>query len=574
MTENDLLRRATGFGGSNGSTATGTVAKRPEPAGLMSRDLNWDLPYPSRRVPVFARNVVAATHPLAAQAGLRMLLRGGNAVDAILATAIALTVVEPISAGIGADTFAIIWDGSKLHGLNASGRSPRALDVEYFERLGKIPERGWDSVTVPGGVAAWAAMSEKFGRLPFRDLFAPAIEYARAGFHRTPTVTRQWRGLFSTYKDYPDIVRSFYPGGKPPEVAELFSFRDQADTLEIIAETNGESFYRGALAEKIIAHARAAGATLSLEDLAAHKVEWVEPLTVAYHGLEIVELPPNGQGLAALIALGILDRFDLSGEGPESAHAIHLQVEAMKLAFADVYAHVADPCFMLRDAKEFLQPAYLAERARMISAEQARYPTSSPQHGGGTTYISAADQHGVMVSYIQSNGAGFGSGIVVPGTGISLQSRGRSFTLEPGHPNRVAAGKRPFHTNIPGMAMKNGKPLACFGLMGWNMQPQAHVQFVVRLADHRQNPQAIIDAPRWRIAMLDPAIVLEPGIGQETTLGLESRGHRIIETETFAPASTPYASAYMFGGGQMIYRLEDGYVGASDGRRDGQAVGF
>jgi gamma-glutamyltranspeptidase/glutathione hydrolase len=518
--------------------------------------------------------MVTTAQPLAAQAGVRMLLRGGNAVDAALATAIALAVVEPVSASIGADAFALIWDGSKLHGLNASGRSPRALDLSRFNRFEEMPEMGWDSVTVPGCVSAWAAMSKKFGRLPFGDLFQPAIEYAREGFHLTPTITRQWRGLFSVYKDYPEVLHIFYPTGRSPDIGDVFRCREQADTLEVIADTHGEAFYRGTLAQKIATHAKTAGAALSIDDLATHYAEWVEPISISYRGLTLAELPPNGQGLAALIALGILDGLDVSAFPLESANSIHIQLEAMKLAFADAYAHVADPLHMVRPAKVFLEPAYLSSLAAKIRPEQAQFPACNPQRDGGTTYLAAADREGMMVSYIQSNGRGFGSGIVVPGTGISLQSRGRSFTLDPSHPNRISPGKRPFHTNMPAMAMREGHALACFGLMGWNMQPQAHVQFVVRLMAHRQNPQAILDAPRWRIAMEEPTILLEPGISEETADELARRGHRIVKTEKFAAASTPYGSAMMFGGAQMIYRLDDGYVGASDGRRDGQAVGF
>jgi gamma-glutamyltranspeptidase / glutathione hydrolase len=542
--------------------------------GAAANLLDWDLPHPSRRAPVLARNIVATSQPLAAQAGVAMLQRGGNAVDAALATAIALAVVEPVSAGVGADAFAMIWDGARMHGLNGSGHSPRALDVEKLAGLEHVPEWGWDSVTVPGVVSAWAAMSEKFGRLPFADVFRPAIKYAREGHHPTPIIARMWAGLLPSYKNYPEVLRTYYPTGRAPKVEDLFRFPELADTLEIIAETEGRSFYEGALAEKIAAHAKASGAALSIDDLNRHTSDWVEPITISYRGVTIHELPPNGQGLAALIALGILDHFDMSRCPPDSADSIHLQIEATKLALADAFAHVGDPACMRQSPDEFLDPGYLQRRAYAISMAEARFPDAGLPRSGGTTYVAAADEDGMMVSYIQSCGRGFGSGIVVPGTGIALQSRGRAFTLERGHPNRIGPGKRPYHTNIPAFASTEAGPLACFGLAGWTMQPQAHVQFLTRLLDYGQNPQTILDAPRWRIALEEPAILLEPGVKPETHEELTRRGHEIVKTEKFSLASTPFGSALMFGGAQMIYKLNGGYAGASDSRRDGQAVGF
>jgi gamma-glutamyltranspeptidase/glutathione hydrolase len=540
----------------------------------MQNNLDWDLPYASRRAPVLAQNMVATAHPVAAQVGITTLQRGGNAVDAALATAIALTVLEPVSAGLGGDAFAIIWDGSRVHGLNASGRSPLALDVEKFSGLDQMPEMGWDSVTTPGVVSAWAAMSGKFGRLPFKTLFEPAIRYARDGYHLTPQIARQWRSLHPRYKEYPDALAYYYPQGRIPELGDLLTAPELADSLEVIAESGGAAFYEGGLAKKIVAHARAAGAHLDQKDLSSHAADWVDPVPMPYRNAILYELPPNGQGLAALSGLGILNEFDLSACPRDGADSIHLQIEAMKLALADTYAEVGDPGHMRVGCEKLLDPMYLRSRARSISMREARYPACGRTQSGGTTYLAAADRDGMMVSYIQSCGHGFGSGVVVPGTGIALQSRGRAFATEPGHPNCIGPGKRPFHTNIPAFVTMDGRPLACIGLAGWTMQPQAHLQFMVRLLDYRQNPQSVIDGPRWRIALEEPAIVLEPQIGAEVRADLARRGHQIVETEKFSFARTPRGSAAMFGGAQLICKLEHGYVGASDGRRDGQVLGF
>ena len=540
----------------------------------MHNDLDWELPYPSRRVPVLAHNMVATAQPVAAQVGIAMLQRGGNAVDAALATAIALTVLEPVSAGLGADAFAIVWDGAKAHALNASGRSPLALDAEKFSGLNEMPELGWDSVTVPGVVSGWAAMSTRFGRLPFKTLFEPAIRYAREGYHLTPLIARQWRNLHSTYKDYPDALAYYYPHGRIPNLGDVMKAPELADSLEIVAESGGKDFYQGSLANKVIAHARAAGAPLAQEDLLSHTADWVDPLEIPYRNAVLYELPPSTQGLAAVIGSGILDEFDLSPYRRDGAESIHVQIEAMKLALADTNAQLGDPAHMRIGCEQFLDRAYLHGRAKSISMEEARYPLCGHTQSGGTTYIATADRDGMMVSYIQSCGRGFGSGVVIPGTGIGLQSRGRSFTLERGHPNCIGPGKRPFHTNIPAFATMDGRALASFGLAGWTMQPQAHVQFMVRLVDYRQNPQAVLDGPRWRIALEEPAIVLEPQLGADVRAELARRGHQIVETEKFVLARTPRGSAAMFGGAQMICKLDNGYVGASDGRRDGQVLGF
>jgi gamma-glutamyltranspeptidase/glutathione hydrolase len=537
-------------------------------------NIEWKFPYPSQRTPVLARNAVATSHPLAAQAGLRMLLKGGNAVDAALAAAISLNVLEPVSSGIGGDALALVWDGEKLHGLNGSGRSPASWSPQMFGDARVMPNDGWGSITIPGAVASWIAISERFGKLAFAELFAPAIEYAQSGFHLPPVIARTWKGLIGAYRKYPAIAELFASDGFPPRVGELFRLPRHAETLSEIAETRGASFYTGALARKMVDHAKSCGQKITLDDFAAQTADWIPPLAQKYHGYEVHELPPNGQGLAALIALGILDQFEHGDHSPDSAESVHLQIEAMKIAFADAYRYIGDPDAMPVCAEAFLEPEYLKGRAKLIDRSRAQFPSYGVPHDAGTVYVCAADAGGMMVSLMQSNGRGFGSGIVIPGTGICLHSRGSAFSLETNHPNQVAGRKRPFHTIVPAFVSQGAAPIMSFGVMGFHMQPQAHLQFAVRLIDHKQNPQAISDAPRWRIAHEEEAIVLEPGFPEKTVKELGERGHTIVETEKFSGANTPFGSAHAFGAAQLIYRLPDGYLAASDHRRDGQAVGY
>jgi gamma-glutamyltranspeptidase/glutathione hydrolase len=532
---------------------------------------------------------VATSQPLAAQAGLRMMLAGGNAVDAAVATAIALTVVEPTSNGLGSDAFAIVWDGAKLHGLNASGRSPAAWTTEHFAKYRTMPERGWDTATVPGAVSAWVALSRKFGKLQFAKLFGPAIDYARRGFPVSPVTAAAWAAAEKVFADSPDWKRDFLLNGRAPRAGETWRFEDQACTLERIARTRGEAFYRGGLAERIAAHAKATGGVMTEADLAGHSADWVKPISVGYRGLTVHEIPPNGQGIAALIALGILERFPLApmATGVDSADSVHLQVEAMKLAFADARHYVADPAAMEFAPDELLDADYLAGRARVIDMKKAKeikegtLPSPRDLSGkgltrrkgkrplfyfpreGGTVYLTAADASGMMVSFIQSNYGGFGSGIVVPGTGISLQNRGLGFVLNEGHPNRVGPRKRPYHTIIPAFVTKAGAPVMSFGVMGGPMQPQGHVQMMVRIADYGQNPQAAADAPRWRVVD-GLEVALEEGFDHKVAQALARRGHRVA-------ADQPGGS---FGGAQLIWKTDSGYFAASDPRKDGQAVGY
>jgi gamma-glutamyltranspeptidase/glutathione hydrolase len=525
---------------------------------------DWQFPYPSQRMPTLARNIVATSQPLAAQAGLRMMLKGGNAVDAVLATAIALTVLEPTSNGIGSDAFCILWDGTRFHGLNASGRSPAAWGPTRFKDLKQMPARGWDSVTVPGAVSAWVELSVKFGKLPFADLFEPAIRYAHDGYLVSPTIARLWANQVSELKSQPGFAEAFMPNGRAPEPGEKFVFPAQGRTLKRIAETKGEAFYKGELAEKIAAYARQCGAALTQEDLAGHSNEWVDPIAIDYRGYRLMEIPPNGQGIAALIALGILENFDLARLPVDSADSLHLQIEAMKLAFADVHEYVSDPATMRVKPAELLDKAYLKDRAALIDMKKAREPQYGQPGKSGTVYLTAADEAGMMVSYIQSNYSGFGSGVVVPGTGISLQNRGFGFSLKPGHANIVAPRKRPFHTIIPGFFARNGKPLMSFGVMGGSMQAQGHTQVVLRMVDYHQNPQAAADAPRWRIDT-GLNVNVEPAVPAATVSELKARGHAIQQASWWSTD---------FGRAQLIYRMEDGYFGASERRTDGQAVGY
>jgi gamma-glutamyltranspeptidase/glutathione hydrolase len=524
--------------------------------------LEWQFPYTSQRMPVLASNIVATSQPLAAQAGLRMLLEGGNAVDAALAAAMTLTVVEPTSNGIGSDAFALVWDGSRVHGLNASGRSPAAWSPKRFAGRSAIPNRGWDSVTVPGAVSAWRALSDKFGKLPFADLFEPAIHYAANGYLVSPTIARLWARQAPDLAGQPGFREAFMPRGRAPSAGELFRHPEQARTLGLIAESRTDAFYRGELAERMVAHSRENGGALSMEDLASHSADWVDPISIDYRGYRVHEIPPNGQGIATLMALGMLENFDMGALAPESPESLHLQVEAMKLAFADMHQHIADPAAMRVESAVLLDKGYLASRARLIDRSRAANPKFGTPRGG-TVYLTTADASGMMVSFIQSNYQGFGSGVVVPGTGISMQNRGIGFVLTDGHANQVGPRKRPFHTIIPAFMTKGDQAVMGFGVMGGFMQAQGHLQMALRRVDHGQNPQTMIDAPRWRV---DGALVnVEEAMPAAANAALERLGHRVAVAERFDTD---------FGRAQVILKTEGGYVGASEWRTDGQAVGF
>jgi gamma-glutamyltranspeptidase/glutathione hydrolase len=528
----------------------------------MTVPFSWKMPYAWPRTPVLARNVVCTSQPLAAQAGLAMLSEGGSAVDAALAAAITLTLVEPVSNGIGSDAFAIVWDGRQLHGLNGSGRSPAAWTPDYFHG-GGVPARGWNSVTVPGAVSAWVELHAKFGKRPFARIFEPAIGYGHDGFLVSPTIAAQWAAQVPELRAQPGFAEAFLPDGRAPAPGERFRLPAHAATLQKIAATTGETFYRGELAETMEAHSAANGGAMLAADLARHHVDWVGTITTDYRGYAIHEIPPNGQGIAALVALGILEHFEMASLPVDSADSMHLQIEALKLAFADAQAYVADTDHVAVHPGQLLDKGYLKKRSTLIDRRQAKHVTAGTPPRGGTVYLTAADARGMMVSLIQSNYLGFGSGVVVPGTGISLQNRGTGFVTTPGHPNQIGPNKRPYHTIIPGFMTKDGAPVMSFGVMGGTMQPQGHVQVVVRIADHGQNPQAACDGPRFRWVQ-DMQVSVEEGVPQATLEELRRRGHEIVAVEDY----------HQFGSCQAIWRLDDGYLAASDPRRDGQAAGF
>ncbi len=521
-------------------------------------------PYASRRMPVFAGNAAATSQTLATQAGVAALVRGGSAVDAALAMAITLTVVEPCSNGLGSDLFCILWDGRDLVALNASGRAPAAWTPERFAGHEAMPRTGWDTVTIPGAVSGWVALSKRYGRLPFADLFERAIDYARGGHMVAPVVAEKWHKAVPVFRDVPGFAEHFMPRGRAVAAGEVFRSEPIARSLELIAGTTGEAFYRGELAEKMVAHSRACGGAHTLSDFSDHTCDWVAPIACGYRGYTVHELPPNGQGIAALIALGIAEHFDLASLPNDSVAKEHILIESMKLAFADVRRYVADPRTMEVSPEQMLDPDYLRSRAALVDRNRARDFAHGSLPAGGTVYVAAADAAGMMVSLIQSNYMGFGSGVVVPDTGISLQNRGTGFVLNAGHPNIVGGGKRPYHTIIPGFLSKDRLPVAAFGVMGGPIQPQGHLQTLVRMIDYGQNPQTALDAPRWKVAgglTLD----LEAGASEALRSGLTALGHSLTHV------TDPYMD---FGAGQFIVRAEGGYVAASDPRRDGQAAGF
>lgn len=543
-------------------------------------DFDFNNPYPSTRIPVFARNVVSTSHPLAAQAGLRMLWKGGNAVDAAIAAAATITLTEPVSNGLGSDAFCILWDGQRMHGLNASGCAPQAWTPEYFQRKYSAdaqtpPKRGIDSVTVPGAVAGWVSMSERFGKLPFADLLEPAIEVAERGYLVPPVVQGKWAAPVEELKNQPGFAQMFLPKGRAPHVGELVNFPAAAKALRLIAQTKGEAYYRGEIAAAIAKFSAQHGGAHTVADFARYQPEWVTPIAKNYRDYTLHEIPPNGQGIAALIALGILDNFDLASHALDGVDSQHLQIEAMKLAFADVYRYVAERGAMEVTTEQMLDSAYLASRARLIDMKKAQNFGAGNPVKGGTIYLSAADENGMMVSFIQSNYMGFGSGCVEPEFGISLQNRGHGFSVNPAGANRanlVAPGKRPFHTIIPAFLTKNGQPIMSYGVMGGNMQPQGHMQTLVRMLDYRQNPQAACDGPRWRFNQ-GLNINVESSMPAATVQGLTERGHQMeVINDSYQD----------FGAGQFIWRVgeengspaREGYLVASDPRRDGLAAGF
>lgn len=528
------------------------------------KPIDFSAPYPSARSPVMGTDAIATSHPLASQAGMEIFAAGGNAVDAAIAAAMTLTVVEPTGCGLGSDAFAILWDGSQLHGLDASGRAPADWSPDRFSGLASMPERGWEAVTVPGAVSGWAALSKRFGKLPFARLAESAIRYAHDGFQLTPIIARLWGLGGDVLKNQPGFADCFLPGGRAPAAGERFRSKGHAASLALIADTEGEAFYRGALADRIVEDARRHGAALSAADLGEHRIDWIAPANQRFAGATAQELPPAGQGIATLMALGIIEASGAYLRDPDGVAETHLAIEAMKLALADVSEHVGDRDYMPLGMDDLLDPGYLAERASLIDRNSAGCPDYGVPRHGGTICLAAGDAGGMMVSFIQSNYMGFGSGVVVPGTGISLQNRGAGFSLRSDHPNCVGPRKRPFHTIIPGFASdEDGLPLLAYGLMGGPMQSQGHVQMLMRMIACGQNPQAAADAPRWRI-LGGRRIAIESGMDVRLAAGLADLGHEIV-------ADTP-ESHFAFGGAQILRRTADGYIAGSDPRKDGLAA--
>ena len=520
-------------------------------------------PYASGRRVVMGRRFAAATsQPLATLAGMEMFWAGGNAVDAALAMAIALTVVEPTSNGIGSDAFALVWDG-ELHGLNASGKSAQRLQIADYAGLPHVPDLGWLAVTVPGAVSAWRSTWERWGKLPFEQLFAPAIRYAREGFPVSPETARVWQRAAAVYvpltgKEFQPFKQVFFAGDRAPKAGEVWGSLAHAETLQEIANTGGESFYRGKLAERMADFAAETGGNWTIADLAAHQPQWVKPIATTYRDLTVWEIPPNGQGIAALMGLNILEGFDLARYPRDSIESFHWQIEAMKLAFADAHRQVTDPDWMQVSPEALLDKEYAAQRRKLIGDRALMAEPGLLR--GGTVYLAAADQD-LMVSFIQSNFEGFGSGVLIPETGIALQNRGRGFHLEAGHPNQIAPNKRPYHTIIPGFLTQGDRPLGPFGVMGGHMQPQGHLQMAVNLMDYGMNPQAALDAPRWQY-LTGRSVLLEQTVPRSVALGLADRGH-VVQV---------IADGLAFGKGQMILRQGDVLIAASEPRADGQAI--
>lgn len=527
--------------------------------------------YPSRRTVTYGtRGMVCAAQPLAAQAGLDIMKQGGNAFDGILAAAACMMLMEPMSCNMGGDGFALIWHEGKLYGLNASGPAPMLLSLDALKKAGytEMPRLGWGAVTVPGVTSGWAEINRRFGSMPLSDILAPAISYAREGFPVAPVASQLWKNSFRNLnRDLPEEQFSawasvFAPDGRPPEAGSVFRAPAFGDTLEELARTGCESFYRGAIADAIDAFSRKTGGYIRKEDLASYHARWVEPITTNYRGYDVWEMPPNGHGLVVLMALNILEGFDLSA-GHEDPGTLHLLIEAMKLAFADGKRYIADPDAMKASIRRLLSKEYAGSRRSLIGNE-ALDPVPGDPYCGDTVYLCAADGAGNMVSYIQSTYAGFGSGISLPGTGIVFQNRGNGFTMDETRENCVGPGKRPYHTIIPGFLTKDGKPVGPFGVMGGFMQPQGHLQVLTNMIDFHMNPQEALDAPRFMWTS-EKNIQLEYGFGPDTAGVLSRMGHSV---------QIP-AGSLMLGRGQIILRDDAGTLcGASEPRTDGMAAAW
>ncbi len=528
-------------------------------------------PYPSHRNAVFATKAMACTSvPAGAQIGIDVMKAGGNAIDAAVAMAAAMPILEPTGNGLGSDAFALVWIAKekKLYGLNASGVSPVALTIDEVKKQGytQMPRAGWLPTMVPGAPAGWAELTRKFGTKSLAELFAPAISYARDGMAVPVNIQNQWKADSQRIAQFMEgnpaphahWWKSFMKeDGTPYRAGDLFRWEDYATTMEELAATDCESYYRGDLMKKMVAFSRETGGYFSEEDFMGYHPEWVEPISCDYKGYTVCEMPPNGHGLTVLIALNILKGLPLS-QNRECGDSYHKMVESIKLAFADTMKYVADPRYMTQKVDRMLSEEYSAQRRALIT-EKALFPQAGDPACGGTIYLCTADPEGNMVSYIQSNYSIFGAGVAVPGTGISFQNRGANFSMDEESDNVVAGGKKSYHTIIPGFMMKDGEAVGPFGVMGAFMQPQGHLQMVVNTVDYHMNPQAALDAPRiqW---VGDMNIQLEREVAAHIGGDLAARGHKV---EVVNHNRT-------MGRGQIIWRTDNGLlIGGTEGRCDG-----
>lgn len=539
-------------------------------------------PSQSRSVVIAKNGIIATSHPLAAQAGLDVLKAGGNAADAAIAANAMMGLVEPMSCGIGGDLFAIYWDAKtqKLYGLNASGRSPLKLNREVFKQRGmfQIPTYGPLSWSVPGCVDGWNELRQRFGTQPFETLLASSIHNAEEGVPVPEVISGYWAGAESRLREWPDSARTYLPNGKAPKLGKIFRNPRLAATYRAIATGGRDAFYKGSIAQQIVAFSERNGGYFSLDDFSRHTSEWIEPVSTNYRGYDVWELPPNGQGIAVLEMLNVIEQFDVKGLGHNSAELLHLLVEAKKLAFADRAKFYADPAFNKLPVRELISKSYAQAQSRRIRLDQAAndVPAGDPKLAhGDTIYLTVVDKDRNCCSLIQSLYYGFGSQVVPGDVGFALQNRGQLFSLDDSHLNRLEPGKRPFHTIIPAFVTKDGKPFFCFGVMGGDMQPQGHVQILLNLIDFGMNVQAAGDAARFchfgsqtpTGIPMDPdggSVGLEAGISNDVVTALKAKGHSVVR------------SPGAFGGYQgILIDWQNGVLhGATEPRKDGAAVGY
>jgi gamma-glutamyltranspeptidase/glutathione hydrolase len=517
--------------------------------------------------------MVASSQPLAVEAGVSILKKGGNAIDAAIATALTLGVVEPVSTGIGGDAFLLYQSAAdgRIYGVNGSGRCPGGLTLEELQRRGikEVPQIGLGSVTVPGAIDAFVEVQRRHGKLTFAEVLEPAVYYASEGFPVSEIIAKQWQGAAPLLSRFPSSARTYLTDGKAPQAGEVHRQPNLARTLKLLAAEGRDAFYQGEIARQIVQFSQENNGFFTREDFRSHTTEWVKPISIDYRGSTILELPPNGQGITALIALNILEGFDLAGMDYGSPPYYHLLIEATKQAFADRNRYVADPAFADLPTDDLLSKEYAKARRQEMSRDRAgTYKAGSPLPFGNTVYVSCVDRERNVVSLINSVFSAFGSGVVAGDTGICLQNRGAGFVADPQHPNALAPGKRPLHTIIPAMILKDDRPWVCFGVMGGDVQPQGHTQVAINLIDFHMNVQEAIEAPRYRV-MGDKLVALERAISHEVRHALEAMGHELLPYGVMPPG-TPY------GGGQAIMiDYERGVLqGGSDHRKDGCAIGY